>query len=176
MSLIINNYISDLSKLKPLVHLIEDLYEMIAAVVSKINLVENDIEWIVDTCASKHLCANREMFTKFENVVEGEQVYMGNSSNPEVLGKGKILLKFTSGKIIALNNVLYVPVLRGNLISCGLLNKTDIKLVFEYEKLVLSHNGNYIGKGFLSGRLFVIDIVSNVSTSAYTIESLMVKR
>ncbi|TYH19396.1 hypothetical protein ES288_A05G348400v1 [Gossypium darwinii] len=97
---------------------------------------------------------------------------MGNSSNSEVLGKGKILLKLTSGKILALNNVLCVHALRRNLISCGLLNKKNIKLVFESEKLVLSHNGNYIRKGFLSGRLFVIETVSNTSTSAYTIESL----
>lgn len=72
------------------------------------------------------------MFTEFENVPECEQVYMGSSSSLEVLSKGKIFLKLTYGKTLALNNVLYVPILRGNLISDGLLNKAYIKLVFEF--------------------------------------------
>lgn len=153
-------------------HLIKDLDEVIVVVVSEVNLVENDTEWIVDTCASKHFCANKEMFTEFDNVAKGEQVYMGNSSNSKVLNKGNILLKLSSSKILSLNNVLYVPALHRNLISCGLLNKANIKLIFESNKLVLSRNGNYVGKGYLSGGLFVIKIVSNASTSTCTVKSL----
>lgn len=48
-----------------------------------------------------------------------------------MLGKGKILLKLNSGKSLSLQNVLYVPSLRGNLISGALLNKAGVKLVFE---------------------------------------------
>jgi len=41
---------------------------------------------------------------------------MGNSSTASGKGKGKILLKFTSGKMLSLSNVLFVPSLRGNLV------------------------------------------------------------
>lgn len=58
-------------------HLIQDLDEVIIVVVSEVNLVENDTEWIVETSASKHFYVNREMFTKFENAAEGEQVLHG---------------------------------------------------------------------------------------------------
>lgn len=156
MSLAINKYILNLSKLKPLVHLIEDPYEVIVTMVSEVNLVENDTKWILDIGASKHFYANRKMFTEFENVAEGEQVYMGNSSSSEVLNKGNILLKLTSGKILTLNNILYVPVLRRNLISGVLLNKAGIKIIFEFDKIILFHNGNYVRKGYLSGGLFMI--------------------
>ncbi|XP_039046231.1 uncharacterized protein LOC120186344 [Hibiscus syriacus] len=108
---------------KPQANLVEDPYGVIAAVISEVNLVENHAKWIMDTGASKHLCANKEMFTDFEDEVEGEQVYMGNSTTSKVLGKGKILLKLTSGKALALHNVMYVHVLRRNLISGGFLNK-----------------------------------------------------
>lgn len=80
--------------------------------ISEVNLVENNVEWIVDTGASKHFYANREMFTDFESVAKGEQVYMGNSKSSEVLVKGMVLLKLISCKTIALNNVLYVLALR----------------------------------------------------------------
>ncbi|KAK5839179.1 hypothetical protein PVK06_007949 [Gossypium arboreum] len=127
MSLAVSKYIHDLSKLKPLVHLIKDPDKVITVAVSKINLVESDTEWIVDTCVSKHFCVNTETFTDFENVAKGEQFYMGNSSSSKVLNKRKILHKLTFGKILVLNNVLYVPALRRNLISGGLQNKANIK-------------------------------------------------
>ncbi|KAE8670806.1 hypothetical protein F3Y22_tig00112079pilonHSYRG00011 [Hibiscus syriacus] len=138
---------------KPQMHVVEEDDEFIVAVVSEVNLVENSSEWVVDTGASKHFCARKEFFTEFEDGNSGERVYMGNSSSSEVLGKGKVLLKLTSGKTLALNNALYVPALRRNLISGGLLNKAGIKLVFEADKLVLSRNGlsdNMWGEAILS--------------------------
>ncbi|KAK8577895.1 hypothetical protein V6N13_076571 [Hibiscus sabdariffa] len=75
--------------------------DIITAVVSEVNLVENNAEWVVDTGASKHFWATREFFTEFEDGNKGEKVYMGNSSSSEVLGKGNVLLKLTFGKTLA---------------------------------------------------------------------------
>ncbi|KAA3471288.1 Retrovirus-related Pol polyprotein from transposon TNT 1-94 [Gossypium australe] len=55
---------------KPRAHIVENPDDFMAAVVSKVNMVENSTKWIVDTDASKHFCANRETFTKFERVTE----------------------------------------------------------------------------------------------------------
>ncbi|KNA13253.1 hypothetical protein SOVF_118610, partial [Spinacia oleracea] len=109
-------------------HLTEDQNGIIAAV-AELNLVCNKADWIIDTGATKHFCANKELFENFEEAANGEQVFMGNSSSAEVIGKGKISLKLNSGKTLALHNVLYVPSIRRNLISGGLLNKAGIKLV-----------------------------------------------
>lgn len=81
------------------------------------------------------------MFSEFKNLEKGDHVYMGNLSSSEVLGNGKVFLKLSSSKTLALTNVLYVPTLHRNLISIGLLNNASIKLVFESYKLVLSPNG-----------------------------------
>ncbi|KAE8681800.1 Serine/threonine-protein kinase ICK [Hibiscus syriacus] len=83
---------------KPQMHVVEKDDEIIVAVVSEINMVENSSEWVVDTGASKHFCARKELFTEFENGNIGERVYMRNSNSSEVLGKDKVLLKLTSGK------------------------------------------------------------------------------
>ncbi|KAE8666786.1 hypothetical protein F3Y22_tig00112491pilonHSYRG00280 [Hibiscus syriacus] len=81
---------------KPHMHVVEEDDEIIDAVVSEVNLVENSSEWVVDTGTSKHFCAMKEFFTEFEDGNTGERMYMGNSSSSEVLGKGKVLLKLTS--------------------------------------------------------------------------------
>ena len=156
-------------------HIVENSNDIIAAVVSEINLVGDKTEWIVDTGATKHFCADKELFADFVEANQGEQVFMGNSSSSEVLGKGSVILKLNSGKSLSLQNVMYVPSLRRNLISGALLNKAGVKLVFEGDKLVLSRNGEFVGKGYLSGGLFVLEtiptVMNKISTSAYLLES-----
>ncbi|KAL0411844.1 UNVERIFIED_CONTAM: hypothetical protein Slati_3774100 [Sesamum latifolium] len=63
--------------------------EIIPAVVVEANLVENKIDWILDTRASKHFCSNKELFQELKEAADGECVYMGNFATAGVLGKRK---------------------------------------------------------------------------------------
>ena len=63
----------------------------------------------------------------FEEVPDGEHVFMGNAATAGVMGKGKVLLKFTSGKSLCLNNVLFVPSVHRNLVSSSLLDIAGLK-------------------------------------------------
>ncbi|KAL0382992.1 UNVERIFIED_CONTAM: hypothetical protein Scaly_0586500 [Sesamum calycinum] len=92
----------------------------------KVNLVEPSESYkdrFQYTGASKHFYANKDLFQEFHEALDGECAFMGNSATAGVMGKGKILLKLTSGRTLALLDVLYVPSLRRNLISGSLLNK-----------------------------------------------------
>ncbi|XP_077252436.1 uncharacterized protein LOC143891806 [Tasmannia lanceolata] len=122
--------------------------DMIAAVVTEVNLVENPKEWVLDTGATKHICGDRSSFYNFTKVDGGDQVYMGNSQTSKVMGKGKVLLKLTSGKILALQEVLYVLDIRRNLVSGALLNKNGLKLTFEADKAILSKSNVFVGNGY----------------------------
>lgn len=105
-----------------------DNNEIICAVTTvETNLVHNLSEWILNSGASRHVCANKELMIDFEEVADGQCVFMGNSSTAAIKGKGKILLKFTSGKILSLSNVLFVPSLRRNLVSSTLLDVASLK-------------------------------------------------
>jgi hypothetical protein len=147
------------------------------AVVSEANLTGNVAEWIVDTGATRHICTNKDMFTTYEKT-DGENVFMGNSASATVQGKGKIVLTLTSGKLITLTNVLHVPEMRRNLISGSLLMKAGLKLSFDSDRLVITHNGEFVGKGFCNGGLFTLDVKleimnKNASTSSvYIAESI----
>jgi len=88
-----------------------------------------------------------------------EQVYLGDSRTVAVSGKGKVMLKLTSGKTLALSDVLHVPNIRTNLISVGLLNKGGIKVSFESNKIVMTKSNVFVGKGYCDQGLFVLNIV-----------------
>ena len=119
----------------------------LSAMVFEVNLVgSNPKEWWIDTGATRHVCSSKEMFTSFEPL-DGEKVFMGNSASSTIEGHGKVLLKMTSGKQLTLNNVLYVPEIRKNLVSGSLLNKHGFRMVFESDKVILSKSGMYVGKG-----------------------------
>ena len=84
-------------------------------------MVTNSKNWVVDSGAIRHICANIDAFTFYTSAGDDEKVvYLGDSHTAQVLRKGKIILKLTSEKILALNDVLHVPNIRANLVSVAL--------------------------------------------------------
>ncbi|KAL5551068.1 hypothetical protein UlMin_001244 [Ulmus minor] len=120
------------------------------AVISEVNLVgSNPREWWIDTGATRHICSVKGLFTSFEPM-NREKLFMGNSTTSEIEGQGKVVLKMTFGKELTLNNVLYVPEIRKNLVSDSLLSKHGFRIVFESDKVVLTKSGMYVGKGYVT--------------------------
>jgi len=85
-------------------------------VVEDANLVANCAKWIYGTGALRHLCSNKKLMHDFEDVRDVECIFMGNSGTARVMGKGKILLKFTSARLLSLIYMLFMPSLRINLV------------------------------------------------------------
>lgn len=94
------------------------------------------------------MCKGKNLFKNLEPVEDGSIIFMGNSSATKVKGKGVVELEFTSRKLLVLNDVDYVPEVKKNLVSIGLLNKFGFKLVCEANKFVLSKDGVFVGKGW----------------------------
>lgn len=92
---------------------------------------------------------------------EAEPMFMGNGTSAKIEGKGKIILKLTSGKDLILSNVLHVPTITKNLISGPVLSNKGFKLVFESDKCVITKGGVYVGKGYLIEGLFKLSVVTN---------------
>ena len=85
------------------------------------------------------------------------------------------MLKMTSGKVLTLNNILHVPTIRKNLVSNALLVKNGFKCVLVSDKVVISKNEMFIGKGYLNEGLFklnviVVDNIYKNSASVYLLE------
>ncbi|KAA0035615.1 ty1-copia retrotransposon protein [Cucumis melo var. makuwa] len=80
-------------------------------------------------------------------------------------------------RILQMKNVYSweTQLLQENLVSGSLLNWEGFKIVLEDDKVVLTKNGEFVNKGYLSNGLFVLNIVSmnaNVSSFAYIVESV----
>ncbi|KAI3471414.1 hypothetical protein Pfo_030778, partial [Paulownia fortunei] len=126
-----------------------DMTELdLSAVVFEANLVDNPREWLVDTGATCHICFDKEIFSSYIPI-NRRKMYMENSATSNIVGLGKLVLKMTSGKKLTLIDVLHVPDIRKNLVSGSLLIKAGFRLLFEFEKFVLTKNGQFIENRYL---------------------------
>ena len=104
---------------------------------------------MVDFGATRHICENKSAFTSYTTIKEGnEQVFLGDSRSTPVIGKEKVLLKLTSGKVLALNDVFHVLDIHWNLVSISLFGKTGVGSLFDSNKIVLTKNDVFVGKGY----------------------------
>nr|KAJ0194859.1 hypothetical protein LSAT_V11C700373180 [Lactuca sativa] len=83
---------------------------------------------------------------------------MGYAATEPIKFLGSVLLYFTSGKCLCLNNVLYVPGIRKNLVSEIVLNNCGYKQVLESDKYILSRHGSLMGFGYVCNRMIRLNI------------------
>ncbi|GKD86382.1 zinc finger, CCHC-type containing protein [Tanacetum coccineum] len=108
--------------------------------------------------ATVHVCKDRCWFKTYESLNDGSILHMGNESTALVHRRGYVDLKFSSGKIVSLFNVLHVPNIRKNLVSSSVLNNCGYKQVIESNKFVLSKHSMFIGFDYLSNQMFKLNI------------------
>ena len=162
---------------------VDDVSDMnLSTVVSEVNFIgSNTKKWWVDTGATRHVCSDKKMFSSYQTINNGEKLFMGKSFSSKVEGQGNVVLKMTSGKELTLNDVLHVPEVRKNLVSGSLLSKKGFKLVFVSNNFILTKNGMYVRKGYMSNGLFKMNVITVVppiknnnkisTSSAYMLES-----
>ena len=130
-------------------------------------MVTNMNDWVVDSGATRHICGSRSAFTSYITVKEGdEQMFMGDSRSTPVIGKGKVLLKLTFGKVLALYDVLHVPDIRWNLVSVSLLGKAGVRILFDSNKMVLTKNDAFVGNDYCNQGLFMLNIYNIINNNA----------
>ncbi|XP_074337192.1 uncharacterized protein LOC141674382 [Apium graveolens] len=94
--------------------------------------------------ATSHVCKDLRWFIDFQPIEDGSILKMGNVATEPIKGLGNVKLVFTSGKCILLNNVLYVPGIRKNLLSGVVLNNHGYKQVYESDKFYVLESNDYV--------------------------------
>lgn len=121
------------------------------------------------------MCANKELFSSYAPAGPDETILMGYSSTAKIEGVGKIALKMTSGKTVALNQVLHFSEIRKNLVSTSLFVKNRFKCIFVSNSVALSKNDMYVGKGYLNEGLFKLNVIAvpinKKNVSSYLLKS-----
>ena len=79
-----------------------------------------DDVWILDCACSFHICYIREFLCSYS--VSNGSVLMGNDHSCRIEGIGSIKIQMFDGIVRTVSAVRYVPTMRKNLISLGVLD------------------------------------------------------
>ncbi|GJW59677.1 zinc finger, CCHC-type containing protein [Tanacetum coccineum] len=129
--------------------------------------LDDDVAWWVDSGATVHVCKDRCWFKTYESLNDGFSSHGNDSQNPCAWDCWCVDLRFSSGKIVSLFNILHVPNILKKLVSSSILNNYGYKQVIESNKFVLSKHGVFIGFGYLSNQMFRLNIVNDNIGSAF---------
>ena len=126
----------------------------------------------VDFGAMMHVCNNKEQFRTYDEFSIEQQVLIGSHNKAKVLRNGNVKVKMSSDKMLILTNVFYVPDIKNNLVSTNLLCKSGVKVVLESDKLILSKNEIFVGKGYATDDMYKLSIINKeVSSCTYIVDS-----
>nr|KAJ0200300.1 hypothetical protein LSAT_V11C600326060 [Lactuca sativa] len=144
------------------------------SVISEAFYVQDDkVPWWVDPGATSHVCKDLYWFKDFQPIEDGSIVKMGNVATEPIKGIGSVLLTYTSGKCLCLNNVLYVPGIRKNLVCEIVLNNSGYKQVLESDKeskvLDLIHSAlcDFHAAPSLGNKKYVVTFIDDASRYCY---------
>ena len=63
--------------------------------------------WLIDLGASFHMNSNKDWFSEYEEF-NGGKVYLGDDSPLNIVGQGKVRIKFPNGRIKRISGVLQI--------------------------------------------------------------------
>lgn len=81
--------------------------ETVTTIVIEANIINNMKVWVVDTSATRYIYSDKSAFASYTPTNNEDVGYMRDLMPLPVDGKGKVLLKLTSRKVLTLNDVLY---------------------------------------------------------------------
>ena len=85
---------------------------------------------------------------------------MGDTSRVAAVAVGVVTLHFEGGKFFVLDDCLYVPSVRRNLISVFCLSCNGYSSVFNKYSIFFIYNDDIICRGMLSDNLYLLDPIS----------------
>ena len=141
-------------------NMVEKEEKELVAMVTELNMATAStiLDWFLDSGATVHVCNDKALFSSYNELETPEEVLMGNHDSAKVLGKGTVMMNFTSGQKLTLVNVFHVPEIKRNLVSANLMCKRGFKIILESDKVVISKNGVFVGKGYSLDGMFKLSI------------------
>jgi len=129
-----------------------------------------DVEWILDTGATYHVCPNRDWFSNFEKL-DRCSVIMGDDRPCNMEGIGTIQIKMFDGMIRELKEVRYVPQFKRNIISIGALKILGLEVSIKDGILKITKGSMVVLKGVRRNNLYYLKgstVTGHVTTSIDT--------
>ena len=105
---------------------------IIDQVLSVSNNLQYQEEWKLDSSTSHQMFSHRNWSIYYQSIDEGV-VFMGNGIPCKTIGVDSVRIRMFDGIVRELMDVIYVPDLKSNLISLGVLDFLDISIQVKVE-------------------------------------------
>ncbi|KAH9649108.1 Integrase catalytic domain-containing protein [Citrus sinensis] len=102
---------------------------------------------------------------------DGGKVMMGNNAVCKIVGIGNVNLRLHDGTIRELREVRYVPELKRNLISLGMLDQMGLNIKLESGELRISNGDGVVMKGYKRNGVYVLNGEAITGLSGVSISS-----
>ena len=124
--------------------------------------------WCVDIGATNYVCNSLQGFQKIRRLAEGEiYLWMGDTSRVAAVAVGDITLYFEGGKFLVLNDCLYVPSVRRNLISVSGLSCNEYSFIFNKNSIFVKYKNNVICCGMLVDNLYLLEPITPMQINSH---------
>lgn len=117
--------------------------------------VDSGKEWILDSGCSFHMCPIKAWFEDFKEA-DGGYVLLGNNKHCKILGTGTVRIKHYDGIERVLEDVRYIPELKRNLISLGMLDKSGYTFKSEPNSLRVARGSLTVMKETIKNGLYTL--------------------
>ena len=94
--------------------------------------------WVLDCACSNHMAHDRRLFQSTE-ILNTNEVRMGDGKNEKIEGIGTIEIQTRSGQNKVLTDIFNVPKFTHNLLTLGQLMGWGYKFHFDDEKCIIGH-------------------------------------
>ena len=126
----------------------------------------------LDSGASHHMCSHRNWFISYKSVDEGV-VFMGKGIICKIVGVGSIRIRMFDGIVRELTYVRYVPELKSNLISLGVLDSCGYKYTGQGGALTLSKGSLVVMKATKVDNLYKLEGSTEVAFEVTDVSSCL---
>jgi hypothetical protein len=117
--------------------------------------------WCVDSSATSHICNILQEFKETRRLNKGEVILkMGMGATVAATAIGTFYLELSSSRTPVLDECLYVPEVRRNLISFSRLGCSRYSFLFT-AKLIVKFNNKFVASGILQDGLYIISSIDN---------------
>jgi hypothetical protein len=104
----------------------------------------NDNTWLIDSGASRHMISLRDHLTHFFEKETHLHVFLGDDNIYNVRGVGTSTFQLDSDMELQLDEVLYVPGMKRNLVFIAALEDKGYKITFSEGRFLAWHKDSHI--------------------------------
>jgi hypothetical protein len=108
-----------------------------AEIVMKLH-VEHDKRWCLDSGASSHMCSEKARFQEMKTP-KVQTLNLANSCLTKIVGSGTVKLSVEENLTVRLDETLYVPDLRSNLLSVAKMTEHGFEVIFRKNEAIVTN-------------------------------------